>query len=81
MRKPGLYRDKGRLFGRRNNKVTKVPIIPLEGGRGRQGGGKQKKGHFCDEIGNFGDENRELFDLGTFMTCIGNLSYVTRGLL
>ena len=54
MRKPGLNRDKGRLFGQRDNKITKVHIIPLGEGREREGGGGQKKGHICDE-------NRELW--------------------
>ena len=42
MRKPGLKRDIGRFFSRRDNKVTKVPSIPLEK-REREKGGERER--------------------------------------
>ena len=58
MRKPDLNRDKGRFSGRRENKVTKVPIIPLEGEE-RERERARRKGTFVTKVGNFGDENME----------------------
>ena len=73
----GSNRDKGRFFSWRDNKVTKVPIIPLGGERERGGEGGEESYINLRIIAEF-FHNPTLFYSDTLLNTLSPISYVTQ---